>query len=68
MNWLLLHTFRRVEIVLGLMIMAALSLGLATPASAAGPKEVITASFDSSTGVLKVNGNNLNNTMAQQYK
>jgi Ca2+-binding RTX toxin-like protein len=63
MNWLLLHTFRRVEIVLGLMIMAALSLGLATPASAAGPKEVITASFDSSTGVLKVNGNNLNNTI-----
>lgn len=63
MNWLLVHAFRRVEILLGLMIVAALSLGLAIPASAASPKEVITASFDSSTGVLKVNGNNLNNTI-----
>ena len=63
MNWLLLHTYRCVEIVLGLMIMAALSLGLATPASAAGSKEVITASFESSTGILKVSGNNLNNTI-----
>ena len=63
MNWLLVHTFRRVEILLGLMIAAALSLGLAAPATAANPKEVITASFDSSTGVLKVSGNNLNNTI-----
>lgn len=50
MNWLLVHTFRRAEILLGLMIAAALSLGLAAQATAAAPKEVITASFDSSTG------------------
>ena len=46
MNWLLLHTFRRVEILLGLMIAAALRLGLAAPATAANLKEAITASFE----------------------
>ena len=38
MNWLLLHTFRRVDFLLGLMIAAALSLGLAAPAAAANQK------------------------------
>jgi Ca2+-binding RTX toxin-like protein len=64
MNWLLLCTFRRAGFLLGLMIVAALSLGLAAPANAANPKEAITASFDPSTGVLTISGDDLNNIIA----
>src|SRR5215213_4167569 len=63
MNWLVLHALRRAWILLGLIIVAALSLGLAAPASAAGSKEVISASFDPATGVLTVSGDDLNNTI-----
>src|SRR5215211_3001271 len=61
MNWLVLHAFRRALILLGLIIAAALSLGFAAPANAASPKEVISASFDPATGVLTVNGDDMNN-------
>jgi len=64
MNWLALRAFRRAWILLlGLIIVAALGLGLATPANAANPKEVISASFDPTTGVLTVSGDDLNNNI-----
>src|SRR5215211_934441 len=64
MNWLALRAFRRAWILLlGLIIAAALSLGFAPPANAANPKEVISASFDPTTGVLTVSGDDLNNTI-----
>jgi Ca2+-binding RTX toxin-like protein len=64
MKWLLLRTFRRAGILLGLMLAAALSLGLAAPANAAKQKEAITASFDPSTGVLTVSGDKQENSIA----
>src|SRR5262245_375028 len=60
MNSLLLCTLRRAGILLGLALLAALSLGLAAPAIAA-PKQAITTSFDPSTGVLKISGDEQDN-------
>jgi Ca2+-binding RTX toxin-like protein len=63
MKWLLLRTFGRAGILLGLIIAAALSLGLAAPANAEKPKERISASFDSNKGVLSIKGDKLDNTI-----
>ena len=62
MNRLVPNIMRRTGIALTLMIAAAVSLGLASPASA-GPPGPITAKFDPSTGILTVRGDQQDNTI-----
>jgi Ca2+-binding RTX toxin-like protein len=63
MKWLLLRTYRGAGLLLGLIIVATLSLGLAAPAQAAKQKTTITASFDPVTGILTVTGDEKNNVI-----
>ena len=49
MYWLLPRMFRHAGFVLGTIIIAALSLGLAASTNAANPQGAISAAFDAST-------------------
>src|SRR5262245_26346912 len=61
MKWLFLRTSQCAGFLLGLIIVAALSLWLVAPARAATPPETITASFDPSTAALTVRGDDQSN-------
>src|SRR5580765_2093488 len=61
MNRLIQNISPRSGVLLALVIATAVALGLAAPANAANSRGPITASFDRSTGVLTVTGNQQDN-------
>jgi Ca2+-binding RTX toxin-like protein len=63
MNPRIQHTLRQSAIALALMIATAISPGLAMPANAATLRDSISASFDRTTGILTIHGDQQNNTI-----